>query len=168
MIDKHNNAKVQVWQRGFKYTLTNGYTLSVAFGQGNYCENQYDAEQSINPHRDCYAVKSGDFEVAVYEPNGDMVDLIVTEPDDEGFSFKDQVLGWVPASALPMLISALKFWPDRPNFTGEEPGLPGDVAASRREAVESFEKRLRARCRMFCRIAKDYQDKAEKEMQEEN
>jgi hypothetical protein len=35
MIEKHSNAKMQVWQRGFKFTLTNGYTLSCAFGYGN-------------------------------------------------------------------------------------------------------------------------------------
>ncbi len=154
MVHKDSNAKVTVWHRGFKYTLTNGYTLSVAFGPGNNCDNcnlPFDADESW--------YESSNFEVAVFEPNDEVVDL-VRSSDNE---WTDQVIGWVPASALPMLISALKFWDVRPKFTGEEPDLPGDVAAARRREVESFEKTLRARCRMFHNICKDYQEKVDKE-----
>jgi len=155
MVHKNSNAKVMVWHRGFKYTLTNGYTLSVAFGAGNYCDNRYE------PYlEDETGYESSDFEVAVFEPNGDIVDLL---PAKEEGGWSDQVVGFVPASALPMLISALKFWDVRPKFTGEEPDLPGDVAAARRRAVEDFEKTLRARCRMFHNICKDYQEKVDKE-----
>jgi hypothetical protein len=154
MVHKDSNAKVTVWHRGFKYTLTNGYTLSVAFGPGNNCDNcnlPFDADESW--------YESSNFEVAVFEPNDEVVDL-VRSSDNE---WTDQVIGWVPASALPLLISALKFWDVRPKFTGEEPDLPGDVAAARRRAVEDFEKTLRARCRMFHNICKDYKDRAAKE-----
>jgi len=158
MVEKHSNAKVFVWHRGFKYTLTNGYTLSVAFGPGNYCDNRnkpFDVDESW--------YESSDFEVAVFEPNGDMVDLVRTGDNE----WTDQVIGWVPASALPMLISALKFWDVRPKFTGEEPDLPGDVAAARRRSVEEFEKTLRARCRIFRNICEDYQNKVTKEQKKE-
>ena len=154
MVHKDSNAKVTVWHRGFKYTLTNGYTLSVAFGPGNYCDNRslpFDADESW--------YESSNFEVAVFEPNDEVVDL-VRSSDNE---WTDQVIGWVPASALPMLISALKFWDVRPKFTGEEPDLPGDVAAARRREVESFEKTLRARCRIFRNICEDYKDRVAKE-----
>ena len=144
MNHEHRNAKMQVWQRGFKYTLTNGYTLSCSFGWGNYCDNQHDTEQSINPHRDCYAVKSSNFEVAVFEPNGDMVDLFPAEEED---GWSDQVIGFVPASAMPMLISALKFWPLREKFQNEE----------------TFKEHLHARCHMFRSICKDYMDQLDKE-----
>ena len=73
MVQKHSNAKVTVWQRGFKYTLTNGYTLSVAFGPGNYCDNQ-----NMPFHTDESSHESSNFEVAVFEPNGDIVDLVRT------------------------------------------------------------------------------------------
>ena len=140
MVHKNSNAKVMVWHRGFKYTLTNGYTLSVAFGAGNYCDNRYE------PYlEDETGYESSDFEVAVFEPNGDIVDLL---PAKEEGGWSDQVIGWVPASALPMLISALKFWPVREEFQNEP---------------ETFEKVLRARCRIFHNICKDYQEKLAKE-----
>ena len=158
MVHKDSNAKVTVWHRGFKYTLTNGYTLSVAFGPGNYCENRnlpFDTDESW--------YESSNFEVAVFEPNDEVVDLVRTGDTE----WTDQVIGWVPASALPLLISALKFWDVRPKFTGEEPDLPGDVADARRREVESFEKTLRARCRIFRNICEDYQDKVAKEQKKE-
>ena len=140
MVHKNSNAKVFVWERGFKYTLTNGYTLSVAFGAGNYCDNRYE------PYlEDETGYESSDFEVAVFEPNGDIVDLL---PAKEEGGWSDQVIGWVPASALPMLISALKFWPVREEFQNEP---------------ETFERVLHARCRIFRNICKDYQKKVDKE-----
>lgn len=144
MIEKHSNAKMQVWQRGFKYTLTNGYTLSCAFGWGNYCANQHDTSANLYD-KDCDRIESPDFEVAVFEPNGDMVDLF--RADEEG-GFSDQVIGYVPASALPRLIQVLKFWPVRDEFKNEP---------------ETFEDKLRIRCKQFCGIVKLIQDEAEKE-----
>ena len=144
MIEKHSNAKMQVWQRGFKYTLTNGYTLSCAFGWGNYCGNRDCMGEQIDPSQNKWEVSCEDFEVAVFEPNGDMVDLFPAENEGD---WSDQVIGFVPASAMPMLISALKFWPVR-----------GDFADG-----ETFKRMLHARCHMFRRICKDYMDKAAKE-----
>ena len=140
MAHKHSNAQVFVWQRGFKYTLTNGYTLSVAFGPGNYCDNR---NQPFSPDETGYL--SSDFEVAVFDPNDDIVDLF---PAEEEGGWSDQVVGFVPASALPMLISALKFWPVREEFQNEP---------------ETFERVLHARCRIFRNICKDYQEKVAKE-----
>ena len=100
MVHKNSNAKVTVWQRGFKYTLTNGYTLSVAFGAGNYCDNR---DKPLFEDESWY--ESSDFEVAVFEPNDECVWL-----GDNEAEWSDQVIGFVPAAALPMLISALKFW----------------------------------------------------------
>ena len=140
MVHKNSNAKVTVWHRGFKYTLTNGYTLSVAFGAGNYCDNQ---NKPLFEDETWY--ESSDFEVAVFEPNDEIVDLL--PPKEEG-GWSDQVIGFVPAAALPMLISALKFWPVREEFQNEP---------------ETFEKVLRARCRILHNICKDYQEKLDKE-----
>ena len=140
MAHKHSNAQVYVWQRGFKYTLTNGYTLSVAFGPGNYCDNR---NQPFSPDETGYL--SSDFEVAVFDPNDNIVDLF---PAEEEGGWSDQVVGFVPASALPMLISALKFWPVRDEFKNEP---------------ETFEDKLRIRCKQFCGIVKLIQDEAEKE-----
>ena len=144
MIEKHSNAKMQVWQRGFKYTLTNGYTLSCAFGWGNYCGNRNCMGEQIDPSQDKWEVSCEDFEVAVFEPNGDMVDLL---PAEEMGGWSDQVIGFVPASALTALIQALNFWPVRENF----------------KDAEVFKGKLHARCHMFRGICKDFMDKADKE-----
>ena len=164
MIEKHSNAKMQVWQRGFKYTLTNGYTLSCAFGWGNYCGNRDCMGEQIEPSQNKWEVSCEDFEVAVFEPNGDMVDLIRTEPDEDGFAFNDQVLGWVPASALPRLIQVLKYWPVRPTYDLDA-DLPADVLAARQQTIESFEHSLRNRCTQFCFLVKNIQDEVDKEDQ---
>ena len=151
-MEKLKNAKVQVWPCGFKYTLPNGYTLSMAFGPGNYCDNKDKPlfeDKSWN--------ESSNFEVAVFEPNGDMVDLVRIDDDE----WTDQVIGYVPAAALPMLISALKFWPVRPRFTGEEHYIPSDVAAARRLSAEEFEKTLRARCRIFRNVCEHHRELGE-------
>ena len=140
MIEKNSNAQVRVWSRGFQYTLTNGYTLSVAFGAGNYCDNRHEPF-----YADETGYESSNFEVAVFEPNGDMVDLF---PAEEEGGFSDQVIGYVPASALPALIQALKFWPVRENF---------------KNSPETFKGKLHARCHMFRRICKDFMDKLDKE-----
>ena len=145
MIDKFSNAKMQVWQRGFKYTLTNGYTLSCAFGWGNYCGNRSCMGEQIDPSNNKWEVSCEDFEVAVFEPNGDMVDLFPAEEED---GFSDQVIGFVPAAAMPALIQALKFWPVRENF---------------KNSPETFKGKLHARCEMFRRICKDFMDKLDKE-----
>jgi len=139
MVHKDSNAKVFVWERGFKYTLTNGYTLSVAFGAGNYCDNR---DKPFFEGESWY--ESSDFEVAVFEPNGDAVTL----DRKDGNEWCESVIGWVPASALPMLISALKFWPVREEFQNEP---------------ETFVKTLRARARIFHNICMDYQEKVAKE-----
>ena len=140
MIEKHSNAKVRIWGRGFQYTLTNGYTLSVAFGAGNYCDNR-DEPFYAEEHN----YESSNFEVAVFEPNEKIVDLI---PAEEEGGFSDQVIGWVPASALPRLIQVLQFWPRRDEFKNEP---------------ETFEEKLRIRCKQFAGIVKLIQDEADKE-----
>lgn len=154
MFEKHSNAKVTVWGRGFKYTLTNGYTLSVAFGAGNYCDNRHEPLFQDETWYEC-----SNFEVAVFEPNGNIVDLI---PATEEGGFSDQVIGYVPASALPMLISALKFWPVRPPYDLDI-NLPADAAAARQQAIDNFEQSLRNRCTVFRKVCKDFMDKADKE-----
>ena len=142
MTHKDSNAKLFVWQRGFQYTIPNGNKLSVAFGPGNYCDNR---NQPFSPDETGYL--SSDFEVAVFDPNDDIVDLF---PAEEEGGWSDQVVGFVPASALPMLISALKFWPVREEFQNEP---------------ETFERVLHARCRIFRNLCKDYQNKVDKEAQ---
>ena len=144
-LKKHSTSKVIATNRGFQYILPNGYKLSVMFGPGNYCENRYDPLDLEPQFRSTGYIECSNFEMAVFEPNGDMVDLI---PAEEEGGFSDTVIGWVPASMLWLLISALNYWPVREEFKNEP---------------ETFEKKLRIRCEILCRLVKQEQDKAEKE-----
>ena len=60
------------------------------------------------------------------------------------------------------LISALKFWPVRPNFDMDI-DLPADVKDTRQQALDNYERSLRNRSTVFRRICKDFMDKADKE-----
>ena len=133
IMESMSEAKIIVWERGFQYKLENGYTLSCAFGHGNYCSNRNDSDAEVSKSQ---RIESEDMEVAVFEPNGMMVDLI-KNTDSDGDTWTDQVIGHVPASRLPALIQALKFWPVREKW----------------KIASAFEKTFRARCRMFLRIA---------------
>ena len=128
-----SKAKIIVWERGFQYKLENGYKLSCAFGHGNYCSNRDESNAEVSKSQ---RIESEDMEVAVFEPNGRMVDLI-KNTDADGDTWTDQVIGHVPASRLPALIQALKFWPIREKWS----------------VASAFEKTFRARCRMFLRVA---------------
>jgi hypothetical protein len=52
--------------KGFQMTFANGYTVSVQFGAGNYCENRYQKEDSMN-----FQTSSMDAELMVFKPDGE-------------------------------------------------------------------------------------------------
>jgi len=137
--DKYSNAAVSVHSRGFQYTATTGYTLSLAFGWGNYCTNRNTRWKPGDVDKLGRRLESPDFELAVFYPNGEFVDL------SAGHGGGEQVIGYVPASALPMLISAIKLWPEPEELVGAP---------------------LRARCRQLRLIVEDHQAKIEKEQED--
>ena len=49
--------------KGFQMTFANGWTVSIQFGQGNYCDNKYTKEKHIVP--DCINA-----EIAAWDANG--------------------------------------------------------------------------------------------------
>lgn len=83
--------------KGFHVTFENGWTVSVQFGGGNYCENHYDPigreaeEWEKSGKRGC-----PNAEVAAWGPDGVMIDL-----------GSDTVRGWqTPAAVLALLNAA--------------------------------------------------------------
>jgi|SRR3990167_5894555 len=55
--------------KGFHITFENGWTVSVQFGGGNYCDN-YDSK--IGSEHDSRGMTSGNAEVAYWPPDGKM------------------------------------------------------------------------------------------------
>lgn len=78
--------------KGFHITLSNGWTLSVQFGGGNYCDN-YDADIGKNWWPEC---RSGAAEIAMWKGDGPMVDI-------DG----DTVQGYVNADTVARVIGFL-------------------------------------------------------------
>lgn len=58
--------------KGFHVTFANGWTMSVQFGPGNYCDH-YDRD--FEDRAACGAEGSRTAEVAVWGPDGPMVEL---------------------------------------------------------------------------------------------
>ena len=86
------NATVNKYQRGFHMAFANGYTVSIQFGSGNYCDvRDYspNADDSKLPPAGCV-------EVGIFETeSGKWVRL--GEHDD--------VAGWAPVDVIPQILS---------------------------------------------------------------
>lgn len=78
-------------QKGFHITFSNGWTVSVQFGGGNYSEN-YDLPIG---HRSGPVPKSGTAEIAAWPNGGEMITLA------DG----DTVAGWqTPEQVLALMV----------------------------------------------------------------
>lgn len=76
--------------KGYQLTFTNGYTISVQFGRGNYCMNRRTEQ---NPFmRDIW--ESSDAEIAVFDPKGNCIALEGTNYA-LGYLNADEVAQWI-------------------------------------------------------------------------
>lgn len=94
----HTTAMFKVYaQKGFQTTFPNGFTVSVMFGAGNYCEHRLNDEVEPTPGA---AVRvwskhdSVDAEIAVIGPDGEF------RTGFPGCPEFDQVRGWVTPSEM--------------------------------------------------------------------
>ena len=79
-------------QKGFQTTFENGFTVSVMFGAGNYCEHRIN--HTVEPTLDGTVPVWGkhdsvNAEIAVFGPDGEF------RTDFPGCPEGDQVQGWV-------------------------------------------------------------------------
>lgn len=76
--------------KGFQTTFPNGFTVSVMFGAGNYCDHRFN--RNVEPDASAVSIwerhDSPDAEIAVIGPDGEYR----TFP---GCPESDQVRGWV-------------------------------------------------------------------------
>ena len=80
--------------KGFTLPLPNGYSVSVQFGPGNYCQNHRYLSESENlaeAERKAGAKGSWNAECAVLDPDGDFVVLPFGEVTVQGHMDPDQV-----------------------------------------------------------------------------
>jgi len=86
--------------KGFQITFNNGWTVSVQFGKGNYCERRSFANDAWKPETDD-PIHSADAECAVWDANGDWMQL--TNGDD--------VIGWQAPDNVAALIARVAAFP---------------------------------------------------------
>lgn len=75
--------------RGFQITFKNGWTASVQFGVGNYCDHHDDNLSTIGQEREAKVWSSQYAEVAAWPDSGELVPL----REDGG-----TVRGWLSAN----------------------------------------------------------------------
>lgn len=91
--------------KGFHITFENGNTVSVQWGNSNYCQNRHP---SLDPNDPWGAIKAAegceDAEVAAWDsnnnwlvPSGDLADRMMWPGDD--------VCGWVDATTVAVFIA---------------------------------------------------------------
>ena len=77
--------------RGFQLTFSNGITISVQFGTGNYCE------------RRCYAEYRSEMNESLI--NSQDAEIMIWDVNDINFRFEhDDVKGWCDANEIAMWI----------------------------------------------------------------
>lgn len=81
---KFNNKTIKA---GISMTFENGYTISIQFGFGNYCENKFLSKDN-----------SKDVEIAYFKGDGDLI----------SFEDGDQVKGYVSMDELADYIQMVK------------------------------------------------------------
>jgi hypothetical protein len=89
--------------KGFQVTFANGYTVSVQFGAGNYCDNRHaptgsTTAQYQSTQRLCGEMGSGDAEIGVF--NGD------------GFTYLNgiDVEGWASPERVAEVMAKVAAW----------------------------------------------------------
>lgn len=96
MVNKKDDSLFRITKSsGFQIKFKNGYTVSVQFGPGNYCEN-YDMDWDI-PMTATF-LESKDAEVAIINKNGELMSI-----DAWG---EDQVAGYYTPK---MVLNLLQF-----------------------------------------------------------
>jgi len=90
-------------QKGFQVKFENGYTVSVMFGAGNYCEHHHNDDVAPTLNSDATIKvwqqhKSIDAEIAVFDPDNNFVSGF------PGCNENDQIKGWItPAEMLEVM-----------------------------------------------------------------
>ena len=98
LVGATHTSKIAHGERGFHWTAPNGYTVSVQYGLGNYCERRHLSE--YKEPKDPHAIESKDFEMAMFYPDGEFVPI----------GDHDSVAGWIPAWALPRIMQSMGFF----------------------------------------------------------
>lgn len=82
--------------KGFQMTFENGWTISVQFGHGNYCDNRLHPDGVFFSKRKS-VVESSDAEIAIWGPDGQDYDF--GSDTVKGYCSADEVATWIKFTA---------------------------------------------------------------------
>ena len=77
---------------GFSITFNNGWTISVQFGYGNYCENGRHPD-GYNFYKGKDKITSSDAEIAIWNKEGDWYNFGTDSV--KGYCTPDEVAEWI-------------------------------------------------------------------------
>lgn len=79
------------WLNGFHMTFANGYSISIQWKSGNYCEHHMDSDFLNRTPK-----HSSNAEIAVLDPDGELIDdLDKFLPEELQFKSDNMVCGYV-------------------------------------------------------------------------
>lgn len=82
--------------RGFQMTFENGWTISVQFGHGNYCDNNHHPE-GWNFSKKQEVTESSDAEIAIWDADGEWYNF--GSDTVKGYCSADEVATWIKFTA---------------------------------------------------------------------
>jgi hypothetical protein len=78
--------------KGFQMTFENGWSISVQFGYGNYCDNGHHPD-GIHFSTNVDVVTSTDAEIGIWDKNGDWYNF--GADGVKGYCSTDEVAEWI-------------------------------------------------------------------------
>ena len=96
------------YNKGFQMTFGNGFSISVQWGVGNYCENHQKENGEWNEATKHDFWSSNSAEIAVFNEYGSMIPIAgytLEKPDGKEESYTDVVSGWLSTNQVAKVIA---------------------------------------------------------------
>ena len=97
------------YNKGFRMTFENGFSISVQWGVGNYCEKRDRGEWNEATKHDFWSSNSA--EIAVFNKEGNMIPITGYEIEEEDGTVKkvnDVVSGWLSTDTVAKCITIVQ------------------------------------------------------------
>ena len=96
------------YNKGFRMTFENGYSISVQWGVGNYCEKQMITNYEWNESTKHDFWSSNSAEIAVFNKEGSMIPITgytLENKDGTEDNYTDVVSGWLSTNQVAKVIA---------------------------------------------------------------
>ena len=104
-----NSKFTTSYNKGFRMTFGNGFSISVQWGVGNYCEKRDSGEWNEATKHDFWS--SNSTEIAVFNKEGSMIPITVNTiefANGTEESYNDVVSGWLSTDTVAKCITIVQ------------------------------------------------------------